>query len=554
MAYTNVYTFADDNIINNIDFNNMTGGYENIYDMIRNSIYIDETHSKSLYNPDERVKTCKTSSEPKLRCDSAKLLKYLIRMELNNYKTAKKAVQKENTSYLLFKKKVQKELPKKEDYLRIIKPYTVRSSEGSQISKDIFQEQKTRLLGDTAECDRQEQISRAKCDKISNKSSRAYKMCEQNIINDKKICEENIRRRQPTFFKDSKLKKVERDIRDVDKIFIVNVEYLKSFFKTIRMNIQKLVDLLNGCPFLVNVDQDAITKGLMKVLYQETLKDLESKPNKTETDLITIKNIREKLETIDDKKKRGVVVRAATVVAESAVKYEDKIVTAGTTAGLGFLWYIGIVVSAGANPVMAPIMLGMLAIVGAVWGSFKLYQRLKFGAKVISKKDFIKNLSMFALNETTEIDQNINPFGEISVLRSLENDLIEYLRATGCKDPINNSNICLINVNKLCVTSVDRDCPADNDTVVIKNKTTGEYERKSIADGSKGTSRVNVFASAERKAFQKEIDKKKQLTKGILKRMGKMFDAFGEAAEKETLPYVNLLADGEGVEASDTDY
>jgi hypothetical protein len=542
MAYTNVYTFADDNIINNIDFNNMTGGYENIYDMIRNSIYIDETHSKSLYNPDERVKTCKTSSEPKLRCDSAKLLKYLIRMELNNYKTAKKAVNKKNP----------KEIIKKEDYLRIIKPYTVRSSQGSQLSKEIFEDERTRLIGDTTECKRQEEISIAKCSKITNKL--AKKICTDNIIRDKKICEENIRRRQPTFFKDSKLKKVERDIKDIDKIFIVNVEYLKSFFKTIRMNIQKLVDLLNGCPFLVNVDQDAITKGLMKVLYQETLKDLESKPNKTETDLITIKNIREKLETIDDKKKRGVVVRAATAVAESAVKYEDKIVTAGTTAGLGFLWYIGIVVLAGANPVMAPIMLGMLAIVGAVWGSFKLYQRLKFGAKVISKKDFIKNLSMFALNETTEIDQNINPFGEISVLRSLENDLIEYLRATGCKDPINNSNICLINVNKLCVTSVDRDCPADNDTVVIKNKTTGEYERKSIADGSKGTSRVNVFASAERKAFQKEIDKKKQLTKGILKRMGKMFDAFGEAAEKETLPYVDLLADGEGVEASDTDY
>ena len=323
------------------------------------------------------------------------------------------------------------------------------------------------------------------------------------------------------------------------------------------MNIQKLVDLLNGCPFLVNVDQDAIAKGLMKVLYQETLKDLESKPNKTEADLTTIKNIREKLETIDlteaEKKKRGIVVRAATAVAEGAVKHEGKLVAAGTTAALGLAWYIGfsLLFVAGANPVMAPIALGMLAIVGAVWGSYKLYQRLKFGANVVSKKDFIKNLSMFALNETTEIDQNINPFGEISVLRSLENDLIEYLRATGCKDPINNSNICLINVNKLCVTSVDKDCPAENDTVVIKNKTTGEYERKSIADGTKGTSRL--FASAERKTFQKEIDKKKQLTKGILKRMGKMFEAFGEAAEKETLPYVDLLADGDEVEATDTE-
>jgi hypothetical protein len=320
------------------------------------------------------------------------------------------------------------------------------------------------------------------------------------------------------------------------------------------MNIKKLVDLLNACPFLVNVDQDSITKGLMKVLYQETLKDFESKPNKTETDLITIQNIREKLETIDDKKKIGKVAKAATAVKDFAIKHEDKIVTAGTTAGLGFLWFIGVTLLAGANPVGAPIMLGMLAIVGAVWGSFKLYQRLKFGAKVILKKDFIKNLSMFALNETTEIDQNINPFGEISILKSLENDLIEYLRATGCKDPVNNSNICLLNVNKLCVKSVDRDCPVDDDTVVIKNKTTGEYERKSIADGSKGASRFNLLASSERKAFQKEIDKKKQLTKGILKRMGKMFDAFGEAAEKETLPYVDLLADGEEAEGSDTDY
>jgi len=35
--------------------------------------------------------------------------------------------------------------------------------------------------------------------------------------------------------------------------------------------------------------------------------------------------------------------------------------------------------------------------------------------------------------------------------------------------------------------------------------------------------------------------------------MGKMFDAFGEAAEKETLPYVDLLAEGEEVEVSDSE-
>ncbi len=193
-------------------------------------------------------------------------------------------------------------------------------------------------------------------------------------------------------------------------------------------------------------------------------------------------------------------------------------------------------------------ILPSLAIVGAIWGTKKLYQRLKFGANVITKKDFIKNLSMFALNETTDYDKHINPFGEISVLHSLENDLINYLTAVGCNKTtkVTNPNKCIINVNDLCVTSVDRDCPAENDTVMIKNNKTGEYEKFSIADGKKGTFRP--FADADRKAFQKQIDKKKQVTKGILKRMEKMFESFGEAAMKQTqnndYTDIDLLADG----------
>jgi hypothetical protein len=81
---------------------------------------------------------------------------------------------------------------------------------------------------------------------------------------------------------------------------------------------------------------------------------------------------------------------------------------------------------------------------------------------------------------------------------------------------------------------------------MIKNNKTGEYEKFSITDGKKGTSRP--FADSDRKAFQKQIDKKKQVTKGILKRMEKMFESFSEAAMKQTenndYTDIDLLADG----------
>jgi hypothetical protein len=320
----------------------------------------------------------------------------------------------------------------------------------------------------------------------------------------------------------------------------------------------------------------------MKVLFTETLKDLKEKPNKTESDLISIQHIEEKLATIDLSEKeqeklaeakrkeyyaKGTLGRGASKVkdfgkaattvdtyTDFAKKNETILVTAGTTVAVAAAWYIGFATLfiAGSNPVGAIVILSTLAIVGAMYGARKLYQRLKFGANVITKKDFIKNLSMFALNKTTDYNKYINPFGEISILYSLEKDLVEYLQQVGCnnKTKVSNPELCIINVNDLCVTSVDRDCPAeDNDTVMIKNKKTGEYERFNISQGSKGASRFNLLASDERKAYQQQIDKKKQVTKGILKRMEKMFDSFGEAAMKETstdLADINfdLLADG----------
>ena len=217
MSNSNIYTFSADNIINNIDFNNMTGGlgYENVYDMIKNSIYMPqpdskfEAHSKSFYNPDERVKTCKTSTKPKLRCDSGKLLKYLIRLELQNYQNALKKYNKDKDKFEKYDKQVKNgKFPdkpvsapaplKKEDYLRIIKPYVKKQGtepedkDKSEYVTDL-EEKKKRLSGNKSECDTiKEKITELK-NKIQDTIAKINDKSESYKVKSNKLKLENLR-------------------------------------------------------------------------------------------------------------------------------------------------------------------------------------------------------------------------------------------------------------------------------------------------------------------------------------------------------------------------
>ena len=85
----------------------LEGGYNNIYSFLEKSV--DQDKKKEIYDASKREKDCKKDDKPKMSCESGKLLKYLIRMELISYENAKKNAKK------------TKEEVKKSDYLKIVK-------------------------------------------------------------------------------------------------------------------------------------------------------------------------------------------------------------------------------------------------------------------------------------------------------------------------------------------------------------------------------------------------------------------------------------------------
>ena len=173
-----------------------------------------------------------------------------------------------------------------------------------------------------------------------------------------------------------------------------------------------------------------------------------------------------------------------------------------------------------ANPVSGPICLGITAIIYSVFRVYKLFKFLKYGENKIPKNDFIKNLSIFAYNTGKEIDLEFNPFAEPSEL-------------TKIKTKINTvfPNTIEIDVNELCFTSVEKACPI-GDTTSYDDKNT-----QNIAKELKKQQDKIKWWEGLRRLSQKispldEMKYRKRIVKGIIKRMGDVFNEISIANDK----------------------
>lgn len=399
--------------------NYFTGGYEHIYNMLEKSIDKDDKKQYD-YNAKKIEKECKKSTKT-LSCDSGKLLKYLIRMELVSYEAA------------LSKAKKTKSSVNRDEYLRIVK----------RISADKYQ---------------------------------------------------------------------------------IDVGYIVKFFNTIQSNLKKLADNLEKCDYLVNVDMDAIGKAMMGTLKEQN----------------SNKELRDTQKSFVEKSDEVITDNSAIVAGT---------LTSVSTAAIG--WTIFIAVIVGANPILGPGVLGAIAVTLAVYGCYKLYQRKKFGKTVVTKQEFVQNLYDFCLNK--EGDNNkYNKQNRNSVLQALLDDLLVYLKSQDCSEVDNifktmnytgNDEKCIINVNKLCVSSVDKDCPVDDKIEINSGAITSAKDLKKIKKEIK----------TQTKNEQKLRDKRKQLTKGILKRLEGAFDAFGKFATDPSFKPVSWDKPGAEAPESDTD-
>jgi hypothetical protein len=576
---SNIYTFSQDNIINNINLNNMTGGlgYKNVYDMIKESVYTDETHTKSFYNPDEREKTCK-DTKLTLRCDSGKLLKYLIRIELKNYEKAKKNAK-------------SGEIIKKEDYLRIIRP--VKLNELNDIDKEEKGEIEQRLntLDYTKEkCNLEydNKIKEINANITLSKTQKENRMVEARAEKARCLA---LASSGPMFFKDKKIKKLETKKEELSQKYIINIGYLKNYFKLIRENIQKLVDLLNSCPFLVNVDQEEIAKALMSVIYPIIIEEYRKKTSRTQDEEKILQNLEASIDTIKlkaeerkikDQQSNFIVrkIKKATSASEKAIfKRQNAIAAVGVTIGIGLIWFL--IASAGAMtlalPKVAAVVLGILGIIGGIWGIRKLYRYIKFGSNTIKKETFVRNVSMFALNVKSDQSTSANPYGENSILKKLEDDLDSYVfkinqeaitNKSKCVALTSNPNECIIDIQDLCFTSVDEDCPAENERIII-NGQIQEFKEKiydketekfiEIDSGTKGVSGIifGIGKSAsekellvQRKIYQTQINNKKKITKILFEKMGEIFESLGNMADvgPQDIEAMNAEINSEGIE------
>jgi hypothetical protein len=529
---SNIYTFNKDNIINNL-----TGGYKNVYEIIKESI--GDSYSKEYYDPKEREETCKTSTEFKLRCDSGKLLKYLIRMELKSYEKAKK-----NNKDVI-----------KEKYLKIVKPYILgkdKLTDEMKAKQELYTNKIEDINRDVSECDQENILEKTQimteyrknitdCDpikklKIKQKClepiKKKYELKLKILENKEKLCKKDIKSRKSSFdfINDKKDKKYETRLSEINKLYVIDITYIQNYFKNIRVFMKKLVDLLDACPLLKLIDQDSLSKGLIQILISEVLKDLQAKQPQTEKDKSNISVLTQLLATMnesaaaeEDRNNRTKWEKVKGFVVDKKDKlkglFKNKVFVQGAATALGVSAAIGAIVigvAYMATPWGALSILGSVIICYALWKAKDSYDNNKYGKNIIEKKEFVRNLSMFALNKqlndtnlgalTIEAKNNhgaYNPFNENSVLQILEDDLIKYLKDINTK-PDCTPGTCIINVKELCVRSVDKDCPFEED---------GNQPK---------------LSDEKLKEYKTQRDLKKRITKEILRRMGEMFDSIGE--------------------------
>ena len=540
------YTFTQDNV-----FNNLEGGlgYQNIYNLIHDSIEIrvKEKKEKNYYDAKERERTCtKDKSTNKLRCDSGKLLKYFIRIEISGYNKALNKAKKKGTSP-----------PDKEKYLRIIRPYNKREQEeaiitkvaeatarksrvGEQVDKIIRDREKLASDKGTAKKAAEVKAAEAKAAAEAAKKASQAKKEGMNVKTDAKSLLKAAAASAPAIggapFLKTKEQKLEeqkekaiakitkQEIRDTVQKYKIDVVYIQQFFKSIRELLTTLVKELESCEYLVNIDQTSLGK-----IFAESIKKKENDPNLVDPQ----KGEKGKLQKIKDWS-----VEKFDDATKNMTPAEKKLYTAGAVALLGVA-VVGGWVAAGLG--FTPFGLACVAMVAmitcAIYSCITAYKIFKFGAGVVPKDIFIRNLYMFALNtkdNTKPVSEPVdlkskNPYNEDSILNELENDLTEYLKKlpkapdNGVETSPEQTNLRIINVNNLCFTSVQKDCPDE-------------------LTGMKGQYKYMPFGDKDRKKYREQRNLKKQITKGIFKRMGKAFNEISkDIPENVEKAYVDTM-------------
>jgi hypothetical protein len=191
----------------------------------------------------------------------------------------------------------------------------------------------------------------------------------------------------------------------------INTNYLIKLFTIIKEGLQSVETLLNGCVHMRNIDHSSLNSVLIATI-QKMLK-LNNEDVKNSFDRITTEHSKK-------------TSNKSQVIGGSSIDFLINISSRLSLEKVDIIPYVFIIV-----------------ISLSLWESRKLYKTEKYGETVVPKKEYIKYLHMFGINNNLEIN-NVNEFGELSMLNEFIGDL---------------NKINSIDINSLCITSIEKECP-----------------------------------------------------------------------------------------------
>jgi hypothetical protein len=340
-------------------------GYDNVYDVLKQTLNVFQKDNK--FDPKSQIKTC-ASAQNKLNCQSGKILKYFMRAELENYKTALK------------------------------------------------------------------------------KDPNADKLKYLNIV------------------------------KLINGVYKIDTEYLKNLFDLVKNHSKTLTSIFESSELLINIDRDTIQVALLKIIYTTAISNLVEQSVNIIPDLANIqKNISNENFTTNDAKKLDQINNIQQEFSkimeqydliekennkelpEKSVKnqivYFFKNINKNNIETSQFSQFKNLLKNIEHDATLISCQI-FVVIVLSVWESRKFYVKKSYGNDVIPKNEFLKNLNMFVVNEK-DTQNKYNIFNEDCVLVEFLNDLKTYLS--------NNNNNNIIDINTLCITNVDKECPIDED-------------------------------------------------------------------------------------------
>ncbi len=507
------YYKLDNSVLDNHILNSQEGGktlrekltrYDNVYDIIKDTFRDDIKTGNYEYSEKTQSRNCE-GSKVTLRCDSGKILKYFIRAEMITYKRElNNRINKEIgtvRSALTLKRfldtnpkviDIKKEL--KEKYMRIIRRYNTKDS---QTGRELSTIDSRKAALEKEKIDIQKTLEPFEPQANSNPLLGAKGQAAQTKA---------FRSANTSFIKkqEQKILDINKQLAEIEKQrgkvaaseqynYKVDVYYLRRFFTQIRQLLGNLAKNLEQCNYIETIDKKSIGLIIIKDINEELYNQI--KAQRKEENKGTLRKIWDKIKP-----------------SKKLVKGAGIMLTIGTIATIGFqIIAIGAVGLAGLTAVgKAAIYIGPAVVVGLIAG-YAIYKYMKkrnknmFGEQVVDRQEFIDNLKLFCINED-------------SVLHTLENDLITYLRTvnklTGDKDLCNSeSEVCVIDVKSLCFKSVQKDCPDEQ---------------------------TGMKVSEKQLAIQ---NKRKQITRGMFKYMQEAFEEMAKIADDTENPINNLSND-----------